>query len=90
VADRPGHQLGGRLGGGEDDVALVLAVLVVDHDHGLPGGDVLERALDGVEADGPQGGVVVGRVGLVAVLGAVDGAHACCSLLCCPPTAAGR
>ena len=33
-------QLGGGLLGGEDEVALVLAVLVVDHDHGPAGGDV--------------------------------------------------
>ena len=50
VADREGHQLGRRLGGGEDDVALVLAVLVVDHDHRLAGGDVGDGPLDGVQA----------------------------------------
>ena len=51
VPDRERHQLRGRLGGREDDVALVLAVLVVDDDDGLAGGDVGDRALDGVEAD---------------------------------------
>ncbi len=52
VPDRERHQLRGRLGGGEDDVALVLSVLVVDDDHGLAGGDVGDRALDGVQTDG--------------------------------------
>ena len=52
VADREGHQLGRRLGRGEDEVALVLAVLVVDDDHGLAGGDVGDGPLDAVEADG--------------------------------------
>ena len=42
---------GVALAGGEDDVALVLAVLVVDDDDGLAGGDVGDRALDGVEAN---------------------------------------
>ena len=50
VADGEGHQLGGRLRGGEDDVALVLPVLVVHHDDGLAGGDVGDGLLDGVEA----------------------------------------
>ena len=57
-ADHPGavpdgerHQLGGRLGGGEDDVALVLPLLVVDHHHRLPGCDVGDRAFDAVQMD---------------------------------------
>ena len=51
VADRERHQLRRRLAGGEDQVALVLAVLVVDDDDGLAGGDVGDRPLDGVEPD---------------------------------------
>ena len=46
---------GRRLGGGEDDVALVLAVLVVDDHDRLAGGDVLDGPLDGVEADALAG-----------------------------------
>src|SRR5690606_38940102 len=34
---------------GEDEVALVFTVFVVDHDDRLTGGDVGDRALDGVE-----------------------------------------
>ncbi len=43
---------GVAFGGREDDVALVLAVLVVDDDHGLAGGDVCDGTLDTVETDG--------------------------------------
>ena len=43
VPDGEGHQLGRRLGGGEDDVALVLAVLVVDDDDAPAGRDVGDR-----------------------------------------------
>ena len=51
---------GRRLGGGEDDVALVLAVLVVD-DHDRPaGGDVLDGPLDGVQADAVLGSFIRG------------------------------
>ena len=39
---------GVAFGGGEDQVALVLAVLVVDDDDGRAGGDVGDGALDGV------------------------------------------
>src|SRR5699024_10423228 len=35
--------------GGEDQIALVLPVLVVDDHHGLARGDVGDRALDAVE-----------------------------------------
>src|SRR5690606_29614179 len=49
VTDREGQQLRGRLRGGEDDVALVLAVLVVDDHDGASRRDVGERGLDGVE-----------------------------------------
>ena len=44
---------GRRLARGEDDVALVLAVLVVDDDDGLAGRDVGDGALDAVEAHAP-------------------------------------
>ncbi len=37
--------------GSHDEVALVLAILVVDDDDHLPGGDVLERLVDGCEPD---------------------------------------
>ena len=56
VADRERHQLRGRPGGGEDDVALVLAVLVVDDHDRLPGGDVGDRLLDVVEAHSAMSG----------------------------------
>ena len=39
---------GGQLGG-EDQIALVLPVLVVDHDDGPARGDLGDRELDGVE-----------------------------------------
>ena len=52
---------GVALRGGEDQVALVLAVLVVDDDHGLAGRDVGDGALDGVEADGRRHVVAPGR-----------------------------
>ena len=52
VAHQERHELGRRLARGEDDVALVLARLVVDDDHGLAGRDVGDRPLDGVEAHG--------------------------------------
>src|SRR5439155_19234991 len=38
--------IGGDELGGHDEVALVLAVLVVDHDDHAPGGDLLERLFD--------------------------------------------
>ena len=55
-ADQPapvrGHEVDG-LGraalGGDREVALVLAVLVVDDDHEAPGADVVQRPLDGGE-----------------------------------------
>jgi hypothetical protein len=40
------HQFGRGVLRGEDQVALVLAVLVVHDDHRLPRGDVLDRPLD--------------------------------------------
>ena len=50
VADHERDQLGRGQLGGEDEVALVLAVLVVDDDDGLAGLDVGDRALDRVES----------------------------------------
>src|SRR5207244_4297601 len=49
--DHERHQLGRRELRGEDQIALVLPVLVVDNDHGLAGLDVGDRPLDGVESD---------------------------------------
>ena len=51
VPDRERHQLRRRLGGREDQVALVLAVHVVDDHDRLAGGDVGDRALDAVQPD---------------------------------------
>ena len=55
VADGEREQGRGGLARGEDDVALVLPVLVVDHDDRPAGGDVGDGALDGVQSS-------VGRV----------------------------
>ena len=52
VADEEPHQLRGRLAGGEDDVAFVLAVLVIDDDDRLPGLEVGQRTFDGVQLHG--------------------------------------
>ncbi len=52
VPDREGHQGGGRLGRREDEVALVLALLVVDDDDRLAGRDVGQGTLDAVQWDG--------------------------------------
>ncbi len=60
VADRERHQLRSRLGRGEDDVALVLAVLVVDDHDRLPRGDVGDRLLHIVEAHSTAVESVVG------------------------------
>ena len=60
VAHHERDQLGRRLLGGEDEVALVLAVLVVDDDDGLAGGDVGDGALDRVE---PGDGSLLGGGG---------------------------
>ncbi len=50
VADHEGHQFRGRHFGGEDQIALVLAVLIVDDDDGLARGDVGNRPFDGVQS----------------------------------------
>ena len=50
VADHERHQLRRRQLGGEDQVALVLAVLVVDHDDRPARRDVRDRPLDGRES----------------------------------------
>ena len=49
VPDHERQQLRGGLLGGEDEVALVLPVLVVDHDHRPSGGDLFDGLLDGGE-----------------------------------------
>src|SRR5690606_4206800 len=51
VADGERQQLGGGVLGGEDDVALVLAVGVVGDDDGPAGGDVGDGRFDRVQAD---------------------------------------
>ncbi len=51
VPHREREQRRCRLGRGEDEVALVLAVLVVDHHDSPAGRDVGDRPLDAVEAD---------------------------------------
>ena len=71
VADGEGHQLRGRPGGGEDDVALVLAVLVVDDDHAPAGGDVLDGPLDGVQSDAHAVTFSRAAVGVLAVVRAL-------------------
>ena len=53
VADHEGHHLGSGLLGGEDEVALVLAVFVVDDDHGLARRYVGNRPFDGVQPRHP-------------------------------------
>ena len=49
VADHEGDQFRGGFLGGEDEVALVLAVLVVDDDDGPARCDVGNRPFDGVQ-----------------------------------------
>src|SRR5581483_6693967 len=49
VADHEGDALGGDLLGGDDEVALVLPVGVVDDDDELPPGDGGDRLVDGRE-----------------------------------------
>src|ERR1700712_5623633 len=70
MADRKSHQLRGCEFGREDQVALVLSVLVVDHDNGVPSGDLGHRKFDGVE---PGFGFHPVRP---------DGAGHSCSMLC--------
>ena len=49
VADHERDEFRRRLLGGEDEVALVLAILVVDDDDGLTRRDIGDRPLDGVQ-----------------------------------------
>ena len=49
VRDHEVDRLGRRELGGDREVALVLAILVVDDDHEAAGADVLDRLLDGGE-----------------------------------------
>ena len=46
--DDPGHELGGDSGGRDDQVALVFAVAVVEHEQTLALAEAGERILDGV------------------------------------------
>ena len=52
VADHEGDLLGRRLRRGHDEVALVLAVVVVHHDHEVAGGDGADGVFDGIEICG--------------------------------------
>jgi len=52
VPDGPADPARRRVLGGEDDVTLVLAVLVVDDEDGQPAPDRVDRRLDRVEPDG--------------------------------------
>src|SRR5690606_13390434 len=56
VADGEGQQLGRDLLGGDDDVALVLAVLVVHDDHGPAERELLAALRDRRQLGGPAGG----------------------------------
>lgn len=58
LAHHERDDLGGRLLGGDDEVALVLPVLVVDDHHGPSGGDVANGLFDGVEREVLEGAVV--------------------------------
>ena len=49
VADHERHLVGRHLLGGDDEIAFVLAVLVVDDDDELAALDRVDRALDGFE-----------------------------------------
>ena len=50
MADHEGHLLGGRLAGGHDEVALIFAVVIVNHDHHLASSDGFERVFNGIES----------------------------------------
>src|SRR5699024_395971 len=52
VTHGEGQQLLGRGDSREDQVALVLTVLVVDHDHRLSGGEGVQGSIEGVEMNG--------------------------------------
>ena len=54
AADDEADQLRRRQLGGEDEVALVLPVRVVDHDHRAAGGDVGDGPVDAAELPGAQ------------------------------------
>jgi hypothetical protein len=49
IADHESHELGGGFLRREDEVALVLAILVIDDDDGLTRRDVGNRPFDGVQ-----------------------------------------
>ena len=52
VAHHEGHELWGGKLGGEDEVAFILAVFIVNDHNGLARGDVCDGAFDRVELDG--------------------------------------
>ncbi len=52
VADHEGDRFGRREFRGQDEIAFVLAVLVVDHDHRPAGREGVECVLDGIEFTG--------------------------------------
>ena len=58
MLDHPSHFLGGALTGGEDEVSLIFAVLVVHYDEELAGSKGCESVLDGIECKGgPSWGI---------------------------------
>src|SRR5699024_12193624 len=52
VPDEEGHQFGGGLLGGEDQIALVLPVLVVEHHDHASGRDLGQSGVEGGETRG--------------------------------------
>lgn len=52
VLDHPSHFLGGALTGGDDEISLIFAVLVVHYDEELAGSKGCESVLDRVEGKG--------------------------------------
>src|SRR5699024_5962576 len=52
VPDEEGHQYGGGLLGGEDQIAIVLAIIVVEHYDPASGRDLGQSGVDGVETRG--------------------------------------
>ena len=56
IADDEGHLLGGAKRSGDDQVALVLAIIIVGHGHDLATGESLDGVCDGIEHFGsPKG-----------------------------------
>jgi hypothetical protein len=59
-ADEEADQLGGGQLGGDHEIALVLPVGVVDHDHRSAGGDVGDSPVDAAELPGHSSTLPVG------------------------------